>query len=106
MLRSVILVAIALSSFAFAQQDRATITGNVRDPAGAEASGIRVKVVNTQTNASYESATHEAGQCTVPNLPVGQYKLTFRGTGLKTLVRESVALSVAQVARIDAQMEL
>ena len=105
-LRSVILVAIAMSSIVFAQQDRATITGTVRDPSGAVASGVRVKVVNAETNASYDSATNEAGQYTVPNLPVGEYKLTFQGTGLKTLVREFVALSVAQVARIDAQMEL
>ena len=105
-LRSVILVAIAMSSVAFAQQDRATVTGNVRDPSGAIASGVRVKVVNAETNASYESATNEAGQYTVPNLPVGEYKLAFQGTGLKTLVWESVMLSVAQVVRIDAQMQL
>lgn len=105
-LRNLILAAVAMSSIAFAQQDRATITGTVRDPSGAFASGIRVKVANAETNASYESATNEAGQYTVPNLPVGDYKLTFQGTGLKTLLRESVTLSVAQVVRIDAQMQL
>src|SRR5712675_1738360 len=106
MLRSVVLVAIAMSSIALAQQDRATITGSVRDPSGAFASGVKVKVVNAETNASYDSVTNEIGQYTVPNLPVGVYKLTFQGTGLKTLVREFVTLSVAQVARIDAQMDL
>jgi hypothetical protein len=101
-----ILIALMAASVIFAQQDRGTFTGNVRDPSGAVASGISVQVTSTETNAAYESLTNEAGQYTVPNLPVGVYKLTFHAAGFKTLVREPVTLNVAEVVRIDAQMQL
>jgi hypothetical protein len=105
-LRSWMLVTLAICPMVFAQQDRATFTGTVKDPSGAAASGVKVKISNAETNASYESVTNDAGQYAVPNLPVGQYRLTFQGSGFKTLVHESVMLSVAQVVRIDAQMQL
>jgi hypothetical protein len=101
-----ILITVATAPVILAQQDRGTFTGIVSDPSGAVASGIRVKVTNTDTNASYESLTNDAGQYAVPNLPIGVYKLAFQGSAFKTLVRESVTLSVAEVMRIDAKMEL
>ncbi|MCW5980288.1 MAG: TonB-dependent receptor [Bryobacteraceae bacterium] len=91
---------------AWAQQDRATLTGVVTDPTGAVIPDVKVTVTNTDTNAVYESATNETGQYRVPNLPVGSYRITFEMQGFKSTVREGVMLNVAQVARIDAQLQV
>ncbi len=95
-----------MAALALAQQDRATFTGMVSDPSGAPLAGVEVHVANTATNALYESVTNEAGRYVVPNLPVGIYQLSFRRAGFKKHVREAVRLSVAQVARVDVQMQL
>ena len=42
----------------------------------------------------------------MPNLPIGTYKVTLRAPTFKTYVRESVTLTVAQVLRVDVQMQL
>ncbi len=94
-------VAFFVAAFVCAQQDRATFTGNVTDPSGAPLSGVKIELANTATNSSYESLTNEAGRYSVPNLPVGAYKLTFHAPRFKTYVRESVTLSVTQVVRVN-----
>ena len=98
--------AVAMVSIVFAQQDRATFTGTASDPAGAVLVGVQVTIVNLATNSRFDSLTNEVGQYTVPNLPVGTYKLSFQAIGFKNYVREAVLLNVAEVARIDVQMQI
>ena len=90
----------------FSQQDRGTLTGTVTDPANARIVGVRVTIANTATNAIYETATNSAGQFTMPNLPIGPYRVTFETQGFRTLVRDGINLSVAQVLRIDGQLQI
>jgi len=91
---------------ALAQQDRGTFTGIVTDPAGLAVPNVDITVENVQTGAIYKSRTNELGQYTIPNLPVGRYRLTFEAPGFRTTVRDGLSLSVAQVARVDVQLEL
>src|SRR5688500_6972920 len=98
-IQHVLVLLITSATIGFGQQDRGTFTGTVTDPAGASVPNVKVGVVNTQTNATYNSVTNEAGQYTVPNLPVGQYRIRFEGEGFKATVREGLTLNVAQVAR-------
>ena len=98
--------AVAMVNIVFAQQDRGTFTGTVTDPAGAVLVGVQVTIVNLATNSRFDSLTNDAGQYRVPNLPVGAYKLSFQDAGFKNYVREAVVLNVAEVARIDVQMQI
>jgi hypothetical protein len=91
---------------AIAQQDRGTFTGTVTDATGAVVPNVRVTVVNAETNATYETVTSEVGQYRIPNLPIGLYKVTFEAQGFRSVVREGLQLSIAEVARIDAQMQV
>jgi hypothetical protein len=101
------LVALLMLAFAaWAQQDRGAFTGTVSDQSGSLVPGVKVTVVNTETNATYETVTNEVGQYRVPNLPIGTYRLTFESTGFKSHVREGVTLNIAAVTRIDAQMQV
>jgi len=102
----VVSVAVMTIGVAFAQQDRGTFNGAVSDQSGAAMAGVRITIVNTATNARYDSLTNDAGQYTVPNLPVGTYKLMYQRSGFKSTVRDTMMLSVAQVARVDVQMQV
>jgi hypothetical protein len=44
-------------SAAFAQTDRGTITGTIRDPTGAMIGGTAVTAKNTQSGAEYQAAS-------------------------------------------------
>jgi len=109
MFRSVlgaILFIAAANGVVFGQQDRGTFTGTVSDPSGAVLVGVTVAVVNLATNSDYDSLTNEAGQYTVPNLPIGTYRMTFAKAGFKNYVREFLTLNVAQIARVDVEMQI
>ncbi|MFN3325173.1 MAG: TonB-dependent receptor domain-containing protein [Bryobacteraceae bacterium] len=103
----ILLCFILLGSFSlFAQQDRGTLTGTVSDPAGAVVASVKVTITNTATNATYETATNNAGQFTMPNLPVGPYRIQYEAAGFRQLVRDGINLGIAQVIRADAVLQL
>ena len=54
-------VAFGLCSTAFAQGDRATITGTISDPAGAVVANAPIEAKNTQTGAVYQTASTATG---------------------------------------------
>lgn len=100
-----LLAFVLAAPLAFAQ-DRGAFVGTVTDPSGATIPGAKVMIIHVQTNTTTESVTNEAGQYRVPNLPIGDYKITFEAKGFKTSVRENVRLSVTDVIRIDAKLEV
>jgi hypothetical protein len=101
-----LILLLACSAGLVAQQDRGTFVGTVMDSTGAVVPGVDVTVVNTQTNARWDSSTNVVGQYRVPNLPIGVYRITFEATGFKTIVRDNLRLSVTDVIRIDANLEV
>ncbi|MGD0914586.1 MAG: carboxypeptidase-like regulatory domain-containing protein, partial [Terracidiphilus sp.] len=92
------LVACGLALPLFAQSDRATITGTVKDPSSAVLPGVRVQVINTGTDAMQTTATDAQGFYRVENLPVGTYTVSFSAAGFKTLERKGITLLISQVA--------
>lgn len=89
-----------------AQQDRATFVGTVTDPSGAAVPGVRVTIIQTATNLKVEATTNEAGSYRVPNLPIGEYKIVFEMQGFKSVTRENLRLSVQDIMRVDAKLEI
>ena len=53
----------------------------VSDPTGAVVPGAQVTVVNVGTNATYKTATNQAGNFTLRTIPVGNYKLMVEASG-------------------------
>ena len=90
----------------FAQSDRATIVGTVKDSSSAVMPGVQVRVTNVATNAVETATTDNTGYYRVINLPVGSYAVSFSKTGFKTLERKGLTLLVSQVAEIDATLQL
>ena len=71
-----------LTAAAFAQSDRGTITGTVKDPAEAVVAGATVTVRNAATGAEYKTVTTETGNYTLSSLPAGSYEVSVEASGL------------------------
>src|SRR5215470_10426045 len=89
-----------------AQQEKATITGEVRDANGSVGPKATITVTNVETNVSIKSETNDQGVFTVPSLKPGQYSITVEKTGFKKIVRSGVTLQVNQVAPLDVVMQV
>ena len=61
----------------FAQSDKATITGTVRDATSAMVSGVEVTITNVGTNQVETVKTDRAGLYRVGNLSIGNYDVRF-----------------------------
>src|SRR3954452_20289949 len=90
----------------FAQGDRATLRGVVKDTTGAVIPNAAVSVKNTDTNAEYKTVTTGTGDFTVPNLPVGSYSVRVAIKGFKALVRDGINLTAGDSVQLDLQLQV
>src|SRR5262245_25323893 len=58
---------------AFAQTDRATLTGTITDPSGGVVPGAVVSIKAVATQAEHSTITNSAGVYTLDFLPIGEY---------------------------------
>ncbi|MBZ5607582.1 MAG: TonB-dependent receptor [Acidobacteriia bacterium] len=102
-LRTKLLIAMALmgASICYGQLDRAAILGTVTDASGGVVPNATVKVTNQGTAAELTLTTDANGNFIAPVLPIGNYQVTASAPGFKTSVRDNIALSVNDRARID-----
>jgi hypothetical protein len=92
---------------AFAQNDRASITGRVTDPSGASVSGAAVKVSNINTGASFDATTNEDGRFVVPSiLQVGLYRVEASKSGFKKAVSDNIELRIGDVREVNLALQI
>jgi len=94
------------STAASAQQETATITGEIKDANGAVVPKATITVTNVETNISLKSETNDQGVYTVPSLKPGPYSITVEKAGFKKTLRSGVTLQVNQVVRVDVAMQV
>src|SRR5260370_1696289 len=89
-----------------AQEFRATLTGTITDNQGAVIVGVRVEVVNLETNVAQTVTTNTTGVYVAPYLTVGHYRVSASSAGFKRAVRDDVELRVGDRVQVDFQMEV
>ena len=94
-----------LPTAAFAQVDRATLTGTVKDSAGAVLPGATVTVTNVATGVAATQTTTDSGSYLLVNLIPGRYQVDVELSGFKKS-SQIVTLDVGQRARVDATLEV
>src|SRR5882672_11501098 len=98
---------LCLSAFlCFAQSDRGTITGVVRDSTAAVVPGAVVTIINQATNVTFTATSNEAGEFTVPSLQAGTYTVKVTKEGFRTSELKGIGLDAAQTVRADASLEV
>lgn len=93
-----------LSTTVLAQSDRATLTGTVHDQSGAVVPGAAVKAIQVNTNLERSTQTSTEGEYTIPQLPIGTYRVEIQAAGFKTLIRNAVDLAAGVTSRIDGAL--
>ena len=94
---------LAFASTAFAQVDRATLTGIVKDPSDAVIPGATVTVTNLATGVASKAATNEDGTYLVVNLAPGQFLVQAEAQGFQRF-EQTVVLETGQRARLDLSL--
>jgi hypothetical protein len=79
----------------------ATITGIVRDEAGAAVPGATVTVTRTDTNVPRVVGTSRDGVYTAPGLTPGPYTVLVELSGFKPTRREGLKIATGQTIRLD-----
>ncbi len=82
------------------------LEGTVADPQGAAVPAAQVRVVNTQTGQSLETATDERGYWVLPSMPTATYRVTAGHPGFKTATVDKVKLDAGVPAAVNITLEL
>jgi hypothetical protein len=89
-----------------AQNDRGTITGEVKDQGGAVIPSAPVIATNKGTGAVSKTTTTATGNYTIPSLAAGFYSITVEVKGFKKFVQENIEVQVATTNRVDIDLRL
>jgi hypothetical protein len=74
---------LSLACACFAQVDRSSLNGTVRDVSGRVIPGAAVKATDADTGLERATVTTSAGTYAIENLPIGKYIVVFSKPGLQ-----------------------
>src|SRR5208282_1437136 len=84
----------------------AKIRGTVVDPSGAVVTGARITAVNVATGLSYNVSSDKDGLFEFLQLPIGDYSVKVEKSGFKSFTEGRVHLDLDQVFNLKAEMQL
>lgn len=94
-----------LAAATSAQTSRGTVTGTVTDPNGAVVTGTTVDLLNKGTSLTRTTTTNDAGVYRFDAVDLGNYDITIKSTGFKTVANTNIVIQANQTATIDVQLE-
>src|SRR5215471_6678103 len=101
------LLALPAAGTLYAQAvSNATVTGRVIDEQGAVVSGARIRMTAVNTGAIFDAVANTEGIYTIPNLPIGEYKLQATSPGFQTYVQTGILLRVGDNVAVDIPMKV
>src|SRR5258708_3558270 len=90
----------------FAQVDTGDITGVVSDRSGAVVPGVKVQIVQIETNSLTALQTNDAGFYSAPSLRPGRYDVTVTKEGFHSQKSQPFDLRVQDRAEVSFQLEV
>jgi len=93
--RPLFTVAVLLAACpAFAQIEQARLNGTVFDAQGGVLPGVTVTATQTDTGLVRTTVSNETGSYSLPNLPLGPYRLEATLSGFRTFAQTGIVLQV------------
>ncbi len=87
-------------------QATAALNGTIRDDSGAVLPGVTVMATQTDTGFTRTVVSDGGGAYTMPNLPLGPYRIEVSLQGFRTFVQTGVVLQVGANPPINVALEL
>jgi hypothetical protein len=82
------------------------IIGRVTDPSGGAIPGATVTVTSVDTGSERVARSSAAGNWEVRFLSAGAYTVAFESSGFKTLRREGINVTTAEMVTVDGRLEV
>src|SRR5688500_7449707 len=82
------------------------ISGRVADASNAVLPGVTVTATQTETRFVRTTVTNEVGAFTLPNLPIGPYRVEASLPGFQTYVQSGVTIQVSANIMIAPTLQL
>src|SRR5579872_4469100 len=101
-----LMLCLVLAPLATAQESTARLLGTVTDPTGAVIPRAGVTAHDVATGLEWKTTSNEAGEYSLPGLPIGQYTITAEAAGFRTNTISGLGLQVSQEARVDIRMTI
>ncbi len=101
-----LLFCFALMNVVWGQGTRASITGIVKDPAGAAIPGADVTLRSLGTSAVIKAKTGPDGLYTFPDVVAGGYDLTVAVKGFHEYIQRGISVNLDQDLRLDVSLEI
>jgi hypothetical protein len=102
---SALVLVLTCATAAYAQFDRGTISGTIKDPQGGVVPGVTVVVTNAQNQQTRTTVTDGSGFYTFANLQSGRYDIGAELQGFKKINRTGVQLDAAASLTLDFALE-
>jgi hypothetical protein len=99
------LVLAGLALFLAASCFGATVSGTVKGPDGAPVEGAFVQAQNTKTKISVFVLSDHEGNYRAEKLPVGEYRVQVKATGLRGDPKSGVSLATDQSLVLDFALQ-
>ena len=101
-----VLVLFLIAVPAWAQIDRGTIQGLVKDQSGAVVPDAKIQIIRVATNNTYDLTTNAEGLYIAPNLPAATYRVVIQKPGFLTVTVEPVEVRARVETRVDAVLKV
>jgi len=95
---------VVVSQPAAAQQTLGAINGNVVDSSGAVVTGATVKARATATNLEVTAETKSDGSYDIPELPIGNYEVTFTKEGFQRQVFPAIIVQGSRTTTVNIRL--
>src|SRR5574341_960110 len=92
-----LLLALLMAPAGFGQSTSGSITGTVKDNAGAPIADASVKITNPATNLTRQVSTNNAGIFSAAQLPPGNYNVTVEKSGFKKFEKTNIVLNATDL---------
>ena len=102
---ALLLVVISLAAPVWAQEQRGSIEGIVRDGSGAVLPGATVEA-SSNVGAVVSTTTDDVGSYRFPSLPPGNYKITANLQGFVSREVVDVRVALGQIKKVDFSLPL
>src|SRR6478672_893546 len=89
------LLFLSLPALLFAQSERGTISGMVKDPSGGVVANAKVTVTNTATNNVVIVTTNQSGDYTAVSLQAGTYSVRVEASGFRAAIVSGIILNAS-----------
>jgi hypothetical protein len=89
-----------------AQQVFGSIIGTITDPSGSAVANAKVTITDVTKNTSFDVTTNDSGQYTKGQLIPDIYRVTIEAPGFNKVVSNDITVSVDQVTRFDAALQV